>query len=257
MGHALNKILKDIIVKSRHLAGLQAPYVPGWDCHGLPIEHKVSQELKAKGKENLPAVTVRRLCRDYAKKFVDIQRKEFQRLGVFGDWDDPYLTMRPSYETATALALCDFVENGSVYRGKKPIHWCLSCKTALAEAEVEYADETSPSVFVRFPPARPENPGRLPHGRSGEDLRRHLDHHALDPAGQHGRGRPSRIRLRAGRRRRRPVRPWPGSCLIPCGNSSAGPTRPSWPRPGARPWKASWPAIPFTTGPRPWSPPTT
>uniref|UniRef100_I2Q0S8 Isoleucine--tRNA ligase n=1 Tax=Desulfovibrio sp. U5L TaxID=596152 RepID=I2Q0S8_9BACT len=151
MGHALNKILKDIIVKSRHLAGNQAPYVPGWDCHGLPIEHKVSQELKAKGKENLPAVTVRRLCRDYATKFVDIQRKEFKRLGVFGDWDDPYLTMRPSYEAATALALCDFVERGSVYRGKKPIHWCLSCKTALAEAEVEYADETSPSVFVRFP----------------------------------------------------------------------------------------------------------
>ncbi len=151
MGHALNKILKDIIVKSRHMAGNQAPYVPGWDCHGLPIEHKVSQELKAKGKTNLPAITVRRLCRDYATKFVDIQRKEFKRLGVFGDWDDPYLTMRPSYEAATALALCDFVERGSVYRGKKPIHWCLSCKTALAEAEVEYADETSPSVFVRFP----------------------------------------------------------------------------------------------------------
>ncbi len=156
MGHALNKILKDIIVKSRHLAGFQAPYVPGWDCHGLPIEHKVSQELKAKGKENLPAVTVRRLCRDYATKFVDIQRKEFKRLGVFGDWDDPYLTMRPSYESATALALCDFVENGSVYRGKKPIHWCLSCQTALAEAEVEYADEVSPSVYVRFPLTDPK-----------------------------------------------------------------------------------------------------
>jgi isoleucyl-tRNA synthetase len=156
MGHALNKILKDIIVKSRHLAGDQAPYVPGWDCHGLPIEHKVSQELKAKGKTNLPAVTIRRLCRDYAKKFVDIQRKEFKRLGVFGDWDDPYLTMLPSYESATALALCDFVEKGSVYRGKKPIHWCLSCQTALAEAEVEYADETSPSVFVRFPVPDPK-----------------------------------------------------------------------------------------------------
>jgi len=151
MGHALNKILKDIIVKSRHLAGFQAPYVPGWDCHGLPIEHKVSQELKAKGKTDLPAVTVRRLCREYATKFVDIQRKEFKRLGVLGDWDNPYLTMRPAYETATARALCDFVERGAVYRGKKPIHWCLSCKTALAEAEVEYADETSPSVYVRFP----------------------------------------------------------------------------------------------------------
>ncbi len=151
MGHALNKIIKDIIVKSKSMAGFQAPYVPGWDCHGLPIEHKVSQELKKKGKENLPPLVVRRLCREYAAKFVKIQRREFERLGVFGEWDKPYLTMHPSYETATAGVLCDFVENGAVYRGKKPIHWCTDCKTALAEAEVEYADETSPSIYVRFP----------------------------------------------------------------------------------------------------------
>ncbi len=151
MGHALNKILKDIIVKSRHLAGYEAPYVPGWDCHGLPIEHKVEQQLKEKKKTDLPAVVIRRLCREYAMKFVDIQRDEFKRLGVFGQWDDPYLTLDPAYESATAGILCEFVEKGSVTRGKKPIHWCVSCKTALAEAEVEYADEKSPSIFVRFP----------------------------------------------------------------------------------------------------------
>ncbi|MEF3695589.1 class I tRNA ligase family protein, partial [Desulfolutivibrio sp.] len=114
MGHALNKILKDIIVKSRHMAGYQAPYVPGWDCHGLPIEHKVEQQLKEKGKTDLPAVVIRKLCREYAMKFVDIQRKEFKRLGVFGEWDDPYLTMKPAYESATAKVLCEFVESGSV-----------------------------------------------------------------------------------------------------------------------------------------------
>jgi len=151
MGHALNKILKDMIVKSKTMAGFQAPYVPGWDCHGLPIEHKVATQLKEKGKTDLPALVIRKLCREYAKKFVDIQRKEFKRLGVFGEWDNPYLTMNPAYEAATASVLCDFVEKGSVVRGKKPIHWCMSCKTALAEAEVEYADETSPSIFVRFP----------------------------------------------------------------------------------------------------------
>lgn len=156
MGHALNKILKDMIVKSKAMAGFQAPYVPGWDCHGLPIEHKVEQQLKEKGKTDLPSLVVRKLCREYAAKFVDIQRKEFKRLGVFGEWDNPYLTMNPAYEAATASVLCDFVENGSVMRGKKPIHWCLSCQTALAEAEVEYADETSPSIFVRFPVSDPE-----------------------------------------------------------------------------------------------------
>jgi isoleucyl-tRNA synthetase len=162
MGHALNKILKDIIVKSRHMAGYEAPYVPGWDCHGLPIEHKVEQELKEKKKTGLPAVVIRKLCREYAMKFVDIQRKEFKRLGVFGEWDDPYLTLNPAYESATARILCEFVESGSVIRGKKPIHWCISCKTALAEAEVEYADEKSPSIFVRFPLTDPRTAQVLP-----------------------------------------------------------------------------------------------
>ncbi len=151
LGTAMNKVLKDFIVKSRNLSGRRAEYVPGWDCHGLPIEHKVSQELKDKGKTDLPLVTVRRICRDYAAKFLDIQRKEFKRLGVFGTWDTPYRTMDPSYEAATARELGRFMAQGSVVRGKKPIHWCCSCETALAEAEVEYSDHTSPSIYVRFP----------------------------------------------------------------------------------------------------------
>ena len=151
MGTAMNKVLKDIIVKSRNMQGYKAEYVPGWDCHGLPIEHKVAQELRAKGKENLPPLVVRKICRDYATKWLDIQRKEFKRLGVFGVWDDPYQTMHPVYEAATARELGNFMAKGSVRRAKKPIHWCCSCETALAEAEVEYADHESPSIFVRFP----------------------------------------------------------------------------------------------------------
>lgn len=151
MGTAMNKVLKDIIIKFKSMQGYKAEYVPGWDCHGLPIEHKVAQELKDKGKQDLPAVTVRKICRDYATKFMKIQRDEFMRLGIFGTWGNPYLTMQPTYEAATARELGRFMANGSVYRGKKPIHWCICCETALAEAEVEYADHASPSVYVRFP----------------------------------------------------------------------------------------------------------
>jgi len=150
MGTALNKILKDIIVKSRNMAGYASRYVPGWDCHGLPIEHKVEQELKEK-KKTLPAHVVRKLCREYAGKWIDTQRKEFRRLGVLGNWEDPYMSMRAAYEAATARELANFVETGGVMRSKKPIYWCCSCHTALAEAEVEYYDHTSPSIFVRFP----------------------------------------------------------------------------------------------------------
>ncbi|MBQ3058719.1 MAG: isoleucine--tRNA ligase [Desulfovibrio sp.] len=150
MGTALNKILKDIVVKSRNMQGYAARYVPGWDCHGLPIEHKVEQELKAKKKE-LPAHVVRKLCREYAAKWIDVQRREFKRLGVLGNWEDPYMSMKPAYEAATARELASFVENGSVMRAKKPIYWCCSCHTALAEAEVEYYDHTSPSIYVAFP----------------------------------------------------------------------------------------------------------
>ncbi|MDR1777108.1 MAG: isoleucine--tRNA ligase [Desulfovibrio sp.] len=150
LGTALNKILKDIIVKSRNMRGYTARYVPGWDCHGLPIEHKVEQTLKEK-KKTLPASVVRRLCREYAAKWVNVQREEFKRLGVFGAWESPYKSMTPDYEAATARELARFVEKGGVVRDKKPIYWCCSCRTALAEAEVEYHDHASPSVYVVFP----------------------------------------------------------------------------------------------------------
>ncbi len=150
LGTAMNKILKDILVKSRNLMGYRAEYVPGWDCHGLPIELKVEQSLKEK-KSGLSTLDIRKRCREYALHYLDIQREEFQRLGVLGEWDRPYLTMHPAYEAATAGELCTFMRRGSVLRSKKPIHWCPSCETALAEAEVEYSDKKSPSIYVRFP----------------------------------------------------------------------------------------------------------
>jgi isoleucyl-tRNA synthetase len=150
IGTALNKILKDIIVRSRQMMGYDAVYVPGWDCHGLPIEHNVDKELGAKKKE-VPLGTMRRLCRDYAKRFIDIQRNEFKRLGVMGEWENPYLTMNHQYEAVIAQECAKFAMSGDLFRSKKPIHWCCSCNTALAEAEIEYADETSPSIYVRFP----------------------------------------------------------------------------------------------------------
>ncbi len=154
IGTAMNKVLKDFIVKSRNMQGYRAEYVPGWDCHGLPIEHKVAQDLKAKNKV-VPPIVIRKICREYASKFLDIQRKEFIRLGVMGEWENPYQTMHPSYEAATARELGNFIKNGSVIRGKKPIYWCIDCETALAEAEVEYADHTSPSIYAAFPFADP------------------------------------------------------------------------------------------------------
>ena len=152
MGTALNKVLKDIVVKSRNMQGQMAQYIPGWDCHGLPIEHKVEQELKKKKKE-LDTLTIRKICRSYASKWLDTQRKEFKRLGVLGVWDKPYMTMNPEYEASTARELGRFMERGGVVRGKKPIYWCCDCRTALAEAEVEYEDHSSPSIYVRFPMA--------------------------------------------------------------------------------------------------------
>jgi isoleucyl-tRNA synthetase len=150
IGHALNKVLKDIIVKSRTMAGFRAPYVPGWDCHGLPIELKVDRELGSK-KQKMSIADFRRACRAYATKYVALQREDFKRLGVFGTWDEPYLTMNYSYQAAIVRALGKFVDQGIVYKGKKPVHWCIHCRTALAEAEVEYEDHTSPSIYVEFP----------------------------------------------------------------------------------------------------------
>ena len=159
IGHALNKILKDIIVKSKTMAGFDAPYVPGWDCHGLPIELKVDKEL-GKKKREMSIAEFRRACARYAEKFVALQRADFRRLGVLGTWDQPYLTMTPDYQASIVRALGRFVEQGAVYKGKKPVHWCLRCRTALAEAEVEYENHTSPSVYVEFP-LHPESPQEL------------------------------------------------------------------------------------------------
>ncbi len=150
IGTAMNKILKDMIVRSRQMSGYDAVYVPGWDCHGLPIEHNVDKELGQK-KKDLSLTDVRRLCRTYAEKFIDIQREEFKRLGVMGEWDNPYLTMNYLYESTIARECWRFVLNNSLFRSKKPIYWCNDCQTALAEAEIEYADEASPSIFVKFP----------------------------------------------------------------------------------------------------------
>jgi len=157
IGHALNKILKDIIVKYRAMRGSRSPYVPGWDCHGLPIELQVDKDL-GKEKEGVGTLEKRRLCREYASRFVDIQRDEFKRLGVMGDWENPYLTMSYRYEGATVREFTEFVKGGYVYKGKKPVHWCPSCITALAEAEVEYAEKESPSIYVKF---RLNTEGRL------------------------------------------------------------------------------------------------
>ncbi len=149
IGHALNKILKDIIVKYKTMEGFASPYVPGWDCHGLPIEHQVLKNLGPK-KESMSQAEIRKLCRDYAGKFIDVQRGEFKRLGVFGDWEKPYLTMDYAYEAAIVRELGKVVGAGGVYKGKKPVYWCGSCETALAEAEVEYGDHESPSISVAF-----------------------------------------------------------------------------------------------------------
>jgi isoleucyl-tRNA synthetase len=150
MGTAFNKILKDIVVKSRSSNGYDAPYVPGWDCHGLPIELQVDRTLGPK-KKAMTTAEFRRQCRRYAEGFIDVQREEFRRLGVLGDWKEPYLTMNYSYQAAIVRELGRFLGEGRVYRGYKPVHWCFSCRTALAEAEVEYDEKRSPSITVRFP----------------------------------------------------------------------------------------------------------
>ena len=150
IGHAFNKILKDIIIKYKSQRGYFSPYVPGWDCHGQPIEHMVEAKL---GPEKMAAIdqpTLRRLCRDFATESINIQREGFKRLGVLGEWDDPYLTFKPEYEAGNVEIFKTMYGNGSIYRGRKPIHWCYRCHTALAEAEIEYGEESSPSIYVAF-----------------------------------------------------------------------------------------------------------
>ncbi|PIY84569.1 MAG: isoleucine--tRNA ligase, partial [Candidatus Omnitrophica bacterium CG_4_10_14_0_8_um_filter_43_18] len=145
IGHALNKILKDIVIKYKTMRGFDAPYVPGWDCHGLPVEHQLFKELGIT-KYQIDQVKFRKKAHDYAMKYVDIQKEQFKRLGVFGDWDNPYLTLSKDYEADIAISLAALVRRGYVYKGLKPINWCVKCETALAEAEVEYENHTSPSV---------------------------------------------------------------------------------------------------------------
>src|SRR5882724_7425862 len=151
IGNALNKILKDMVVKYKALRGFRAPYVPGWDCHGLPIEFKVTQEMRKAGNTASDAASIRKLCADYAWKYIDIQRIQFKRLGILGDWERPYITLTKEYEADELRLFADIVEQGFVYRGKKPVYWSIPCRTALAEAEVEYKDHVSQSIYVKFP----------------------------------------------------------------------------------------------------------
>jgi isoleucyl-tRNA synthetase len=150
LGTALNKILKDFVVRSRSMLGYRTPFVPGWDCHGMPIEYKVSRDLGGDKARTTPKLELRKLCRAEAEKWVDLQRSDFRRLGCIGDWFKPYLTMAPEYDAAEIRVLRKMVENGYVYRGLRPVHWCFDCRSALAEAEVEYRDHVSPSIYVAF-----------------------------------------------------------------------------------------------------------
>ncbi|MBD25944.1 MAG: isoleucine--tRNA ligase [Candidatus Marinimicrobia bacterium] len=153
IGHALNKILKDVIVRTKQMTGYDSNYVPGWDCHGLPIEWKIEEQYRAKGKskDDIPVIEFRRECREFAEKWIDVQREEFKRLGVVGDWDNPYMTMSFNAEAAVVRELGKYVLNNDLYRGSKPVLWSVIEKTALADAEVEYHDHTSTTVWVRFP----------------------------------------------------------------------------------------------------------
>ena len=151
IGHLLNRALKDFVVRHKTLQGWDAPFVPGWDCHGLPIEFKVAQELRQQGKTDADPVTIRTACEAYARKYIDIQRAQSRRMGLTGDWEQPYVTLEPKYEAEELRLFADLVDQGFVYRGKKPVYWSIPCRTALAEAEVEYRDHVSPSIFVKFP----------------------------------------------------------------------------------------------------------
>ncbi len=165
LGTALNKVVKDFIVKSRTMAGFDAPYVPGWDCHGLPIEIKVDQELGPR-KAEMSALEIRDRCEAYARKYVDLQRKGFERLGILGQWDQPYLTLNHDYEAAIAAQLLGFIEQGFAYKGLRAVYWCIHDQTALAEAEIEYKQHTSPTVWVQYRYAS----GKLPAGLDGHEL---------------------------------------------------------------------------------------
>ncbi len=194
IGHALNKILKDIITRSRQMAGFDSNYVPGWDCHGLPIEWKIEEQYREKGqnKDAMPVNEFRKECREFAEHWVDVQREEFKRLGVVGDWENPYLTMNFKAEALIASELMKFAESGQLYRGSKPVMWSVVEKTALAEAEIEYQDYTSDTIYVKFP-VKGSRWTELERHRTEHRCRqplagacRHLDNDALDHPGQSG-----------------------------------------------------------------------
>lgn len=170
IGTALNKILKDFVVKTRSMMGYDAPYVPGYDCHGLPIETIVEKKLAEKGKNkaDLPVATFRRICREHAATAMNNQTRDFQRLGILGEWSNPYLTMSPEYESSTARLFGRFLERGYVYKGLRPVYWCIHDQTALAEAEVEYKEHTSPSVYVKFPLR--SDPAAIDAGLAGKNV---------------------------------------------------------------------------------------
>ena len=149
IGHALNKILKDIILKYKRLRGYNAPYIPGWDTHGLPIEWKIMEELGEKAK-NMTPLQIRQECKKYALKWVEKQKEGFKRLGILGNWDNPYITLRPEYEAEQLKVFKEIYENGYIYKGLKPVYWSPTTETALAEAEIEYKDVTSHSIYVKF-----------------------------------------------------------------------------------------------------------
>src|SRR5688572_28797740 len=202
IGHAVNKVLKDVIVKARTLDGYDAPYLPGWDCHGLPIEHQVEKTMGRAAKA-LDARAFRQACRDFALAQVDVQRVDFKRLGVHGQWDDPYLTLSPRYEAEQLRAFAQIIRNGHLYKGYKPVHWCLDCRSTLAEAEVEYEERVSPAIDVRFGVVdRDELRRRFGTSRPARK-RRDLDHDALDAAREPGRLGPSGVRVFAARDRGR------------------------------------------------------
>src|SRR6202042_853441 len=167
MGTALNKCLKDFIVKSKTMMGYDAPYVPGWDCHGLPIEIKVDKELGGK-KLQIKPLEGRGECRKYAQKFPDLQRQQFKRIGVFGRFERPYATMNPQYEATVLQTFFGFYENDFVYKGLRAVYWCMHDKTALAEAEIEYENHTSPTVWIRY--ALLDDPARIDPALAGKKV---------------------------------------------------------------------------------------
>ena len=202
LGHALNKGLKDFVVKSKTMAGFDAPYVPGYDCHGLPIEIKVDEKLGHK-KLSMPVPEILEACRAYAQKYVDLQTEQFERIGCFGRWEKPYKTMARDYEARTLEAFYGFLEKGFVYRGLKPVYWCIHDRTTLAEAEVEYAEPHQP-VDLRALPADLRSGHHRARARRQAGFDHHLDNHPMDPARVAGRGIPPRFRIRgAGGRIRR------------------------------------------------------